>query len=48
MEVVEVNFIMVDAYYPYTAIMARPWLHAMGTIPSILHLKVKSSFGGTG
>ena len=41
MEVVEVNFIMVDAYYPYTAIMARPWLHAMSAIPSTLHLKVK-------
>ena len=47
-EVMEVNFIVADAYYPYTAIMARPWLHAMGAIPSILHLKVKSPFGGTG
>ena len=24
-EVVEVNFIVVDAYSPYTAIVARPW-----------------------
>ncbi|XP_075640342.1 uncharacterized protein LOC142612104 [Castanea sativa] len=40
-EVVEVNFIVVDAYSPYIAIMARPWLHAMGIVPSTLHLKVK-------
>ena len=25
-EVVEVDFIVVDAYSPYTAIVARPWL----------------------
>ena len=25
---VEVDFIVVDAYSPYTAIVARPWLHA--------------------
>ena len=42
-EVVEVNFIVVDAYSPYTAIVARPWLHAMGAVPSTLHLKVKYS-----
>ena len=30
-EVVEMDFIVVDAYSPYTAIMARPWLHAPGT-----------------
>ena len=42
---VEVNFIVVDAYSPYTAIMARPWLHAMGVVPSTLHLKVKYSSG---
>ena len=29
-EVVEVNFIVVDAYSPYTAIVTRPWLHALG------------------
>ena len=27
-EVVEVDFIVVDSYSPYTAIVARPWLHA--------------------
>ena len=40
-KVVEVNFIMVDAYSFYTTIVTRPWLHAMGAVPSILHLKVK-------
>ena len=40
-EVVEVVFIVVDAYSPYTTIMARPWLHAMGPVSSTLHLKVK-------
>ena len=39
------NFIVVDAYSPYTAIVARPWLHAMGAVPSTLHLKVKYPFG---
>ena len=37
----EVNFIVVDAYSPYTAIVARPWLYAMEAISSTLHLKVK-------
>ena len=45
-EVMEVNFIMVDAYSLYTAIVARYWLHAIGAIPSTLHLKVKYPFGG--
>ena len=36
-EVVEVDFIVVDAYSAYTAIMARPWLHALGAISSTLH-----------
>ena len=40
-EVVEVDFIVVDAYSSYTAIVARPWLHALGAISSTLHLKVK-------
>ena len=29
-EVVEVDFIVVDAYFPYIAIIARPWLHKIG------------------
>ena len=41
LEVMEVNFIVVDAYSPYTAIVAGPWLHAMGAMSSTLHLKVK-------
>ena len=41
----EVNFIVVDAYSPYTAIVARPWLHAMGAMFSTLHLKVKYPSG---
>ena len=39
----EVNFIVVDAYSPYSAIVARPWLHTMGVVSSTLHLKVKYS-----
>ena len=40
-EIVEVNFIVVDAYSLYTAIVARPWLYAMGAVSSTLYLKVK-------
>ena len=42
-EVVEVDFIVVDAYSPYTAIVGRPWLHALEVVSSTLHLKVKYS-----
>ena len=44
-EVMEVNFIVVDAYSPYTAIVARPWLYAMGAVSSTLHLKMKYPLG---
>ena len=37
----EVNFIVVDSYSPYIAIVARPWLHALGAVSSTLHQKVK-------
>jgi len=40
-----VDFIMVDANSFYSAIVARSWLHAMGAISSILHLKVKYPSG---
>ena len=40
-KVVKVDFIVVDAYSPYTAIIVRPWLHALGAVSSTLHLKVK-------
>ena len=39
-EVVEVDLIVVDAYSPYTAIVARPWLHTLGAVSSTLHQKV--------
>ena len=45
-EVVEVDFIVVDAYSPYTAIVAKPWLHALGAVSSTLHQKVKYPSGG--
>ena len=40
-QVVNVDFIVVEAYSPYTAILARPWLHTMGTVSSTLHGKLK-------
>ena len=40
-KVVEVDFIVVDAYSSYTAIVARPWLHTLGAVSSTLHQKVK-------
>ena len=40
-EVVVVDFIVVDAYSPYTAIVARPWVHTLGAASSTLHQKVK-------
>ena len=45
-DVVEVDFIMVNAYSPYTAIVARPWLHALEAVSSTLHQKVKYSSNG--
>ena len=43
---VEVDFIVVDAFSPYTAIVARPWLHTLGAVSSTLHQKVKYPFEG--
>ena len=45
-EIVEVDFIVVDAYSPYTAIVARPSLHTLGAVSSTLHQKVKYPSGG--
>ena len=45
-EIVEVDFIVVDAYSPYTAIVAKPWLHTLGAVSSTLHQKVKYPSGG--
>ena len=36
-DVVEVDFIVVDAFSPYTAIMGRPWLHSLDVVSSTLH-----------
>ena len=40
-ETVEVDFIVMDAYSPYTTIVARPWLHILGAVSSTLHQKIK-------
>ena len=40
------DFIVVDSYSPYTAIVVRPWLHALGVVSSTLHQKVKYPFEG--
>ena len=40
-EVVKVEFIVVNAYSPCTTILARSWLHAMVAVSSTLHMKVK-------
>ena len=45
-DVVEMDFIVVDAFSPYTAIMGRPWLHSLGAVSSTLHQKVKYPSGG--
>ena len=36
-KVVEVDFIVIDAYSSYTVIVARPWLHALRVVSSTLH-----------
>ena len=45
-EIVEVDFIVVDAYSPYIAIVARPWLHTLEAVSSTLHKKIKYPSGG--
>ena len=45
-DIVEVDFIVINAYSPYTVIVARPWLHALGAVSSTLHQKVKYSSEG--
>ena len=45
-ETVEVDFVVVDAYSPYTAIVARPWLHTLEAVSSTLHQKIKYPSGG--
>ena len=38
---VEVDFIVIDAFSPYIAIVAKPWLHTLRAFSSTLHQKVK-------
>ena len=38
---VMVTFIVVASFSPYTAILGRPWIHAMGAVSTTLHVKVK-------
>ena len=45
LEIVEMKFIVVDTYSPYTAIIGRPWLHTLGAVASFLHQKVKFPSG---
>ena len=46
LEIVEVNFIVVDTYSPYTAIVgSRPWLHTLRVVASSLHQKLKFPSG---
>ena len=45
-DVVEVDFIVEDAFSPYTAIMGRPWLHSLGAVSSTFHQKIKYLSGG--
>ena len=44
-EIVEVNFIIVNNYSPYTAIVGKPWLHTLEAVASSLHQKVKFPSG---
>ena len=37
MDVVKVDFIIVDVFFPYTAIIGRPWLHTLRAVSSTLH-----------
>ena len=36
-----VIFIVVTSFSSYTMILGRTWIHAMGAVPSTLHVKVK-------
>ena len=39
------DFIVINTFSPYTAIMGRPWLHTLGAVSSTLHQKVKYPSG---
>ena len=38
---VMVTFIVVNSFSLYMVILERPWIHAVGVVPSTLHVKVK-------
>ena len=38
---VMVTFIVVASISPYTTILGRPWIHAMGAVSSALHVMIK-------
>ena len=40
-DVVKVDFIVVNAFSPYIAIIGRPWLYTLRAVFSTLHQKVK-------
>ena len=42
---VMVTFIVVTSFSPYMAILRRAWIHAIGAMPSTLHVKVKFCMG---
>ncbi|XP_030923183.1 uncharacterized protein LOC115950074 [Quercus lobata] len=46
LDVVGVDFIVVDVYSSYTAIVARPWLRALEVVSSTLYQKVKYPSNG--
>uniref|UniRef100_A0A2N9J2B4 Uncharacterized protein n=1 Tax=Fagus sylvatica TaxID=28930 RepID=A0A2N9J2B4_FAGSY len=35
------EFFILNAFFPYNAILGRPWLHRMGAVPSTLHQRLK-------
>ena len=45
-DVVEVDFIVINVFSPYTTIMGRLWLHTLKAVSSTLHQKVKYPSGG--
>lgn len=38
---VMLTFIVVNLFSPYTAILGRLWIHVMGMVSSMLHVKIK-------
>ena len=38
---VMICFIVVNTFSPFMAILGRLWIHAIGAMPSTLHMKVK-------